>query len=222
MARFIRRGLVAAVALGVTLMTSVAHAEPSPGSGAGIAIQTATAEPPGTVSGLPVESASRQEVQSAPAWKLENGRSLMAMTVKNASKANGALVIQYPFSGGPTDPTSPHNDIMAVDWYGVNQVRIKPRHTTTDMCIVVSGASVASGASIIQYECSYLDGVDNDVWYADRVLPDRGGSKVYEFRNARSGLCMAVRDASTVPGAGVIQFACNHSANSRWIMEPPY
>jgi hypothetical protein len=110
---------------------------------------------------------------------------------------------------------------MFFDWrpaVGPRVLRIKPAHTLPNKCVVVSGASRSSGAPIIQYDCSE-DNVDNDLWNAES-LGVLEGRQIYQLRNLRSSYCIAVKGGSTVPGAELIQYPCNQTENSQWILFP--
>jgi len=137
----------------------------------------------------------------------------------SVSAANDALAVQYPYANNGVD-----NDVMVLEWVDYDNsdwVRIKPRHTYTndgnvhnDKCLAVKGASMASGASIVQHTCTY-DSANNDVWRAQLVRLSNG-TFAYQFRNLNSNMCIAVRSASFTPGAELIQYACNGTTNSLW------
>jgi hypothetical protein len=193
MGRYIRRCVVAAAVIGSTLVPGTASA--SAGTAA--------------VAAAPVTSI-------AVVYNINSGQ---AMVVKGASTANDALAVQYPYANNGVD-----NDVMVLEWVDYDNsdwVRIKPRHTYTndgnvhnDKCLAVKGASMASGASIVQHTCTY-DSANNDVWRAQLVRLSNG-TFAYQFRNLNSNMCIAVRSASFTPGAELIQYACNGTTNSLW------
>jgi glucose/arabinose dehydrogenase len=91
--------------------------------------------------------------------------------------------------------------------------RMLPTHVSAgNMCADVSGASMASGADVIQWTCH---GGANQRWVFAHV-----GSGIYEIRASHSNLCLGVVGNSATDGADVVQLTCNASSGQRWLVRP--
>jgi cytochrome c len=79
-------------------------------------------------------------------------------------------------------------------------------------CVNVTGASLANGALVIQWDCDAPLG--NDQWLLDNAP---GGG--YRVRNVHSGKCLNVLGARTDRGAPVGQWDCGSSLpNDVWFI----
>ncbi|RLK60852.1 RICIN domain-containing protein [Actinokineospora cianjurensis] len=87
------------------------------------------------------------------------------------------------------------------------------RPKSSDKCLDVEGASLDSGADIIQWTCHYGD---NQAWQL--VLVE--SYDIYQIVAKSSGKCLDVTGAATDSGAQVIQWDCSGDTNQQWQLIP--
>jgi hypothetical protein len=122
--------------------------------------------------------------------------------VQGASLADGAAVIQYPWSGTP-------NERWLVT--GDNDGYFRFASLNSNKCLNVQGGGTASGTPVIQYTCTN-DGAANERW---KFVPAGIG---YQIVSKASGLCLNVRGGVGV-GNPLIQYTCTPGggANDTWL-----
>jgi len=81
-------------------------------------------------------------------------------------------------------------------------------------CVNVNGASLAAGASIIQWTC---DSGANSEW---TMVPQAGGPSPQVLVVAKSsGLCLSVAGGSLADATPVVQYACTGVASQLWTVQ---
>jgi hypothetical protein len=83
-------------------------------------------------------------------------------------------------------------------------------NASTGMALGVDGASMSTGAAIIQATPSTAT---NQIWI---LTPKSGTSNIFQMKNGKSGLCIGVTGASQTSGARLYQFTCDGTANQYW------
>jgi hypothetical protein len=78
----------------------------------------------------------------------------------------------------------------------------------TNFCINVSGASLSSGAGVIQWPC--VDASN------ERVDATNNGDGTYSFEFNHSGMCLSVPGSSTTAGVQLVQESCSGGNNQRF------
>ncbi|MEU5164492.1 RICIN domain-containing protein [Streptomyces sp. NPDC020875] len=120
--------------------------------------------------------------------------------VKGASTANGAEVIQWPWSGAANERWEPE----PADW-GYHRFR----SVHSGLCLNVEGGGNENGARVIQWTCGTAD---NEQWRF--VAKGRG----YQIVARSSGKCLNVA-GGVGQGRQLIQYTCtaNGAANDVWL-----
>ncbi|MFF4361272.1 alpha-L-fucosidase [Streptomyces sp. NPDC001604] len=161
-----------------------------------------------TVTGLPSAvwaSIRSLEVYDRPftadlgTYKLVNRNSGKVMDVKDASTADGTLVIQWPWTGGTNQQWKLLPDTDGS--YRLSNVKSGK--------VLDSPGGSAQGANLDQRGDS---GSDNQWW---KLVPS-ATSGYYRLVNVRTGWCADVANASTSDGANVIQWPTTGGANQDW------
>ena len=139
-------------------------------------------------------------------WQIQNVNSGMAVNVDAGSTANGAEIIQWPFSSGATNaewtfvPTSG----------GYYQIK----NVNSGEVINVSAASGLSEATIVQWPAeSMIPG--NDQWY-----PVQNPDGSYSFYNLNSYQALEVPGFSTTEGTQLDQYFGNFGTNQEFRLVP--
>jgi len=127
--------------------------------------------------------------------------SLKVADVEAASMANGARLIQWPYTGGT-------NQAFRPDAVGGGYYRLVALHSTK--VLDVEGASTANGARVIQWD---WHGGDNQLW---RIEPQ--GDGYVRLVSKHSGRVLDVSGASTANGALLIQWDWHGGNNQRWLL----
>ena len=142
---------------------------------------------------------------SAAYFKILARHSGKALNVSGASTADGANVIQWPYSDD-----SNRNDEWQIISVGNGYVRIMNRKS--GKALNVSGASTADGAQVIQWTYT-SSSPSNDEWEISGV-----DSGYYKIINRNSGKALNVEGVSTADGANVIQwtYSNNSNENDEW------
>lgn len=139
-------------------------------------------------------------VVSSPIYKIVNRQSGKVLAVQNASRSDGAAVIQWAYVDSTTN-----DEWRLVDagggYYGLVN---RGSGRTLD----VYDASVTAGAHLIQYTSR---GSANQQWQ----LVDVGGGYV-RIVSRNSGMVLDVKDNSLDDGASVIQWPWGGGANQQW------
>lgn len=123
------------------------------------------------------------------------------LDVRNASKDNGARIIQWMHR---REAHQRFDIISASQGY-----TIRPRHAP-NKCLDVAGGSMKNGAPIILWDC----GDRSNQWFDMVGFPDGGTN--YFFKNRNSKKCLDIRDANMNEGAELIQWDCHFGANQRF------
>ena len=126
-------------------------------------------------------------------YEIQNANSGLALNVSGASRANNAIIIQYPFSVGQTN--SEWKFVPARPGY------YRIQNVNSGLYVNVSGGSTAFGAPIIQFSASMIY---NDQW---RVVQNSNGT--YSFYNAYSTDALDVPNGSTTSGTQLDQWGEN-------------
>lgn len=121
--------------------------------------------------------------------KIKNKNSGKYAVVANASKENGALVVQHSTGIG--------NDEWILSFTGINECMIKNLHS--DKLMVVKDASMQVGAEVIQHEPS---GYNNEIWVLEYSIID---PKYFRLRNKNSDKYLAVSQNSKTDNSKLIQ-----------------
>ncbi|MEV6210690.1 alpha-L-fucosidase [Kitasatospora sp. NPDC051914] len=165
-----------------------------------------------TVTGLPDgvwASIRNLEVYDRPfgadlgTFRLVNRKSGKVMDVSDASTADGAVVIQWPWTGGTNQQWKllPNSDGS----YRLSNVKSGK--------VLDSPGSSAQGANLDQWTA---DTGDNQSW---QLVPS-ATSGYYRLVNVRNGWCADVSGASTADGANVVQWPITGGANQDWQILP--
>jgi alpha-L-fucosidase len=161
-----------------------------------------------TVTGLPAgiwASIRSFEIYDRPfaaeleAFKIVNRRSGKVLEVRDASPADGGLMIQWPWTGGPNQRWQlvPNTD----GTYRLLNVRSGK--------LLESPNGSVQGTQLDQY----ADTASDNQWW--RLVPATSG--YYRLVNVRNGWCADVKDASTADGASVIQWpVITDGTNQEW------
>ncbi|MEV7026079.1 alpha-L-fucosidase [Kitasatospora sp. NPDC093558] len=132
-------------------------------------------------------------------FKLVNRNSGKVLDVSDASTADGAGLIQWPWTGGTNQ-----------QWKLVPNADGSYRLSNAKSGKVVdSPGNSAQGANLDQWTG---DGGDNQSW---QLAPSATGG-YYRLVNVRNGWCADVKDASTADGAHVIQWPTTGGGNQDW------
>ena len=161
-----------------------------------------------TVTGLPATvwaSIRSLEVYDRPftadlgTYRLVNRKSGKVLDVSDASPADGAFIIQWPWTGGTNQQWKllPNADGS----YRLGNVRSGK--------VLESPDNSTQGAALDQ---STDDGGDNQWW---KLVPSQT-SGYYRLVNVRNGWCADVKDASTTDGVKVIQWPTTDGSNQDW------
>ncbi|WP_367318721.1 alpha-L-fucosidase [Streptomyces sp. HUAS ZL42] len=161
-----------------------------------------------TVTGLPsgtwasirnLELYDRPFTADLGTFRLVNRKSGKVMDVSGASSADGASIIQWPWTGGTNQQWKllPNADGS----YRLSNVRSGK--------VLDSPGSSTQGASLDQWSD---DGGDNQWW---KLVPSQT-SGYYQLVNVRNGWCADVKDASAADGASIIQWPATGGSNQDW------
>jgi chitin-binding protein len=124
-----------------------------------------------------------------------------AVVVQNASTAENAAVVQFPYSSGGST-----NDEWSIVSVTTGYYRVMARHS--GKALAVSGASTASSAVLVQATYS-AGGSSNDEWAVEDL-----GTGYFRFVNRNSGKVMDVKQGSTADNA-VIQQSTSSGVNQQ-------
>ena len=92
----------------------------------------------------------------------------------------------------------------------------------SNLCMGVSGASMAWGARVIQYYCGDGSGsaYPDQYWYYGPSATVNGVT-YYQLKNANSHLCLALADNGSVDnGTSLVQWQCNGASDQYWHFYP--
>jgi hypothetical protein len=137
--------------------------------------------------------------------KIINRNSGKAMNVEGSSTANGAQIIQWPY----TADTNQNDEWQIVD---IDAGYSKILNRKSGKGLNVSGSAITDGAPVIQW--TYTDdSIRNDEWQVVDI-----GSGFCKILNRNSGKALNVEGVSTNDGARVIQwtYSNNASRNDEW------
>jgi alpha-L-fucosidase len=160
-----------------------------------------------TVTGLPAgvyASIRSLEVYDRPftadqgMYRVINRNSGKALDVANASTADGAALIQWPYSGGTNQ-----------------QWRLLPNTDGSFRLVNVNSGKLLQSPDSTQGD-SLTQGTDNgsdNQWW--KLVPS-AISGYHRLVNVRTGWCADVANASTADGARVIQWPVTNGANQDW------
>ncbi len=148
--------------------------------------------PPPALIGVPVTSGT---------YTLINKRSGHALNIPSGATANGVQLIQWPWN-----LTFQANEKWRITIVGTGLYNIV--NNSSNKCATVAGASLASGAAIVQ---SDYTGAASDKW---QMLDSGGG--YYRIINQNSGKCLTVQGASTASGANIIQSTYTAGDSDLW------
>lgn len=139
-------------------------------------------------------------------FKVRNVNSFKLAVVKDASKTNGAEIIQYS-----TGEENAEWEILPAA-FGFVQLRNK----NSQKYLVVKDASLEIGEAIIQHEAS----TPNSCWRINKEMYTESGTQhvAYTLRNRYSGLYAVVKDASSADGIPIIQYNTGEK-NKLWSFE---
>jgi len=137
--------------------------------------------------------------------KILNRNSGLALNVSGASTADGARLIQWPYSADAN-----RNDEWQITSVGGSYYKIVNRKSSK--VATVSGASLTNGAPVIQWTYT-ADSTHNDEW----SVGDIGGG-YWKILNRNSGQALNVSGASLTNGAPIIQwpYSNNSTHNDEW------
>ncbi len=136
-------------------------------------------------------------------YRIVAGHSSQCLDVANASRANGAKVIQG-LCGGPGATNNQHWRIEYVNG-PYSPARIKVGHS--GMCLDVANASRAHAANVIQSTCGG-PAATSQLWSFSYVMSSEGPYHWYRIVNRNSGMCLDVAYGHLEPGARVVQGVC--------------
>ena len=137
-------------------------------------------------------------------FEIKSAASGLALNVTGGSTANGAAIIQWPFSAGQTNalwtfvPTSG----------GYYQIK----NVNSGEVVNVSGASGINGASIVQWPAQGMT-PGNDQW-----MPVSNGDGTYSFYNLNSQQALDVPNGSTASKLQMDQWFGNSTAAQKWTL----
>lgn len=155
----------------------------------------------GVAIGSPLTAAADQVQLKVLTLRLASDPNQLA-NVEGASLANGARVIQYPWSG-----TANERWLVTVEDDGY--YRFASLHS--DKCLNVAGGGNADGTNVIQYTCGVTPAA-NEEW---RFVQTGIG---YQIVARSSGKCLNVAGCVGV-GRPLIQYTCTAggAANDVWL-----
>ncbi|PRY39938.1 ricin-type beta-trefoil lectin protein [Spirosoma oryzae] len=131
-------------------------------------------------------------------YRLVNRKSGQVLDVNQASTANGAAIIQWPYNGGTNQ-----------QWqFGSLNTNFSLKNRNSAKLLDVNQASTANGTGIIQYQ---QNNGANQEWIITDV-----GTGYYRLVNRNSGLALDVNQGSTANGASIIQWPSNGGTNQQW------
>jgi Glycosyl hydrolases family 43/Ricin-type beta-trefoil lectin domain-like len=136
---------------------------------------------------------------------LTNQNSGMAMDIAGASRAGGALVIQWPANGGA-------NQEWALQPVTGNVFTV--HNVNSGMCLDVPGSSGAQGVQLDQQACN---GGASQEWALEAVGNYQSASDTdFVLASASSGMPAEVKGNSTTSHAQVDQWPSNGGSNQVW------
>lgn len=143
---------------------------------------------------------------------------MKALEVQNASTSAGARIVQNHLNSSRIHQRFTITQAGSTGG-GRPYFRIRDAHVT-GMCFDVEGASLASGARVIQFPC--ISGNRNQQFFLDSILPGFGpifpGGTTHWITPRHSGLKLDVVGASTVVGAELQQFVENGGRNQLFML----
>ncbi|MFI1693524.1 RICIN domain-containing protein [Streptomyces sp. NPDC020794] len=160
-----------------------------------------------TVTGLPAgvyASIRNLEVYDRPftadlgTYKVINRNSGKALDVSNASTADGATLIQWPYGGGTNQ-----------QWSLLPNTDGSFRLANVKSGKLLQSPNSTQGATLTQESDN---GGDNQWW---KLVPS-ATSGYYRLVNVRTGRCADVANASTTDGTKVIQWPVTDGSNQDW------
>jgi hypothetical protein len=191
MRKFARRVAIVALAGALVAVAAPAAAQAEPPKGS---------EPP-VLSGQSVLSASDLSGLQYRLVGLRNLKSQKFLQPVNGSTANGARIVQMPFTG-----------LGIQAWYEVpDGSYFSFWNYASRLNMGIDGASTAADRNAIQANPA---GHANQDWLKVFRAAQPG---VFNLRNRHSNLCLGIDGASTNDGARAAQYACNYTAlNQGW------
>jgi hypothetical protein len=144
-------------------------------------------------------------VPSAANHVLTSAGDAQAVDVNAASTSDGAVVDQWPTTGGANQTWN----LRAASGNVFSLVS-----ANSGKCLDVSGASGSPGGALIQWSCS---GAANQLWAFDAVGSYSSASNTsYVLRSLSSGLVVDVPNNSTTAGTALDQWNSNGGSNQTW------
>lgn len=139
-------------------------------------------------------------------YKIRNDNSNKLMVVKDASKSDGAEIIQHEFGEDDSMWEVVHRKYGYVELINKNSQKF----------FVVKDASLYVGENIIQYGTH----IANGLWKISKIFFNKGGTMRvgYTLKNANSQQYAVVRDASRDNFAPIIQYNSGE-ANKLWYFD---
>jgi alpha-galactosidase len=167
-------------------------------AGTGVVMLKISAGSGGGTTPTPTPTSGGGSFNPSVYYRLISHNSGEALDVVGQSKANGALVDQWPYTGNANQQWS----IIAVGGY------YKLISRNSGEALDVAGQSTANGASVDQWPDS---GTANQQWSIISI-----GSGYYKLINHNSGQALDVAGQSKANGALVDQWPDSGSANQQW------
>jgi hypothetical protein len=136
-----------------------------------------------------------------------NGNSGMAMDVAAASKAGGALVIQWPANGGA-------NQKWTLQQVTGNVFTV--HNVNSGLCLDVPGSSASEGVQLDQQACN---GGAGQQWAFEAVGSFQSASDTsFVLVSMNDGMTAEVKGNSTTEHAAVDQWPSNGGSNQVWVI----
>jgi Ricin-type beta-trefoil lectin domain-like len=140
---------------------------------------------------------------------LTNGESGDLLDVENASTANGALIDQWPSTGGANQQWTLKQVAGTSDVFTLTSVH-------SGLCLDVPGQSATEGVQLDQWTCN---GGTNQEWALDPVGSyATSGDTDYQLTSLESGYSVEDENNSTTEGTSIDQWASNGGVNQDWTL----
>jgi chitodextrinase len=161
--------------------------------------------PPSNAVSVTTENIKGEDsIQSGTVYRIENAGSGLTLDVKNASTADGATILQWPWNGNGNQRW-----ILRDNGDGTYHLESKHSGKVAD----VEGGATNNGANVLQWS---WHGGDNQRW---NVIDNGDGT--HRFENEHSGLVLTVEGDSTADGANVQQAPWDGRNGQRWTLRLP-
>lgn len=169
-----------------------------------------------TSSGAKIIQATNQNTLSQQ-WQLvpdgdydviRNVNSGLVLDIAGGSVSSGAQVIQATSGSSASQQWNLAPISLTFEFKSIKSGQV----------LTVSGASQSAGAHLIQMP--YHGGFSQQWEMLPDGLSSKNGAPVYQFMNARSGLVMGTLNASTSPGALVVQGTNHNGQSQQWQVVP--